>query len=357
MEGEGAAALAADTGGFSVRNTNDLAEGIVRIGRESGSYYLLGYNPGPLPRDGRFRRIEVRVKRKGVTVRARRGYYPPADDAKQAQAQPEASDPELQRALDGPGALDAIPLRLGAYALQDAGPAKARVLFAADVDVSQVAFAEPEGRATLDTLLVVAHRESGEFQRSDQLVELARQAGAPSGPVWYSFLREFELPAGAYQAKLVVRDAATRRVGSVLLELEVPALDRLRVSTPILTDRVQQTPEAGPVPTLVLRRSFPGDASLYCRFDVFGAAKGPDGRPQVRAGHELRRGGVVVGSSPPTTIQPTSIGALIRFIQIPLAGTPPGDYELVMRVRDEITGESRELSEPFSVEPAPRAAR
>ena len=77
QEGEGAAALAADTGGFSVRSTNDFASGLVRIGRESSSYYLLGYNPGEIPRDGRFRKITVRVQGKGLTVRARRGYYAP----------------------------------------------------------------------------------------------------------------------------------------------------------------------------------------------------------------------------------------------------------------------------------------
>ena len=44
-EGDGAEALASDTGGFSVRNTNDFAAGIVRIARESESYYLLGYVP------------------------------------------------------------------------------------------------------------------------------------------------------------------------------------------------------------------------------------------------------------------------------------------------------------------------
>jgi VWFA-related protein len=359
MEGEGAVGLAADTGGFSVRNTNDLAGGIVRIGRESGSYYLLGYNPGPIPRDGRFRRIEVRVKRKGLTLRARRGYYAPTTDAKRAAAKL-GGDPELQRALDSPGGLDEIPLRIAAYALQDAGPDKVRALFAADVDVSQLAFRDVGNRAlaSLDTLLVVAHRDSGEFQRSDQLVELARLAAPPTGPVWYSLAREFDLPAGAYQAKLVVRDTATKRVGSVSLELEVPPLDRLRVSTPILTDTVQQAPGAGTVPTLLARRSFPGDRQLYCRFDVFGAASGPDGRPQVRAGYELRRSdGALIGRDSPTPIQPTSIGALIRMIQIPLAVTPPGDYELVLTVRDEVSGESRELVEPFSVVARAQASR
>ena len=75
-----------------------------------------------------------------------------------------------------------------------------------------------------------------------------------------------------------------------------------------------------------------------------------DGRPQVTAGHALRRAdGTVVGALAPHTIQPTSIGALTRLIQIPLAGTAAGDYELVLTVRDEVAGEEREVVEPFSI--------
>jgi VWFA-related protein len=71
---EGAESLAADTGGFSVKNTNDLVGGIKRIADESQSYYLVGYNSTNTARDGRFRKIQVKVAGKGLKVRARKGY-------------------------------------------------------------------------------------------------------------------------------------------------------------------------------------------------------------------------------------------------------------------------------------------
>jgi VWFA-related protein len=74
---QGAEALAADTGGFTLRNTNELARGLRRIADESSVYYLLGYAPSPGP-PGRFRKLEVRVKRRGLQVRARQGYEAPA---------------------------------------------------------------------------------------------------------------------------------------------------------------------------------------------------------------------------------------------------------------------------------------
>jgi VWFA-related protein len=66
--------LAENTDGLAIVNTNDLSKGVQRVADDLTSYYLLGYtstNPKP---DGRFRRIQVRVRQPGVQVRARRGY-------------------------------------------------------------------------------------------------------------------------------------------------------------------------------------------------------------------------------------------------------------------------------------------
>lgn len=71
--------LAFDTGGFAVRNSNDLTRGIERIADESRVYYLLGYMPTNARQDGKFRKIEVRVNRKDVKIRARKGYYAPLE--------------------------------------------------------------------------------------------------------------------------------------------------------------------------------------------------------------------------------------------------------------------------------------
>jgi VWFA-related protein len=65
--------LAVDTGGFVVRNVNQFDKAIAQIADDAGNYYVLGYLP-PSPADGKFHRIGVKVKRQGVSVRARRGY-------------------------------------------------------------------------------------------------------------------------------------------------------------------------------------------------------------------------------------------------------------------------------------------
>jgi VWFA-related protein len=358
-EGEGAASLARDTGGFSIRSSNDFRDGAVKIGRESQTYYLIGYNPGEVPHDGRFRKIEVKLRVAGkYTVRARRGYFAPGPDDAKAAENARGVDLVLQHALDATSFVDAIPLRMMAYVMEDVPPAAARVVLVADADVSKVDFrAEGEQeKATLDTLVVVAQRDSSDVVRTDQKVEIERRKGAGAGPLWYSFMRELSIPAGTHQAKLVVRDAATNRVGTVVIPFRVPPASELRVSTPVLTDTLNNAP-GGPVPALITRRAFPSSAQLYCRFDVFGAGRAQDGLPRVRAEHVIRRpDGTLVGRAPATLIEPTSLGALARMVTIPLRGVPPGDYELVIAVKDEVSGRTQQVVEPFSVTPPALAA-
>jgi VWFA-related protein len=78
---EGPNTLAVDTGGYVFRASNDFASALSGIARDSGSYYVIGYSPTTLVTDGSFRRIAVRVKRPGLSVRARRGYIATAAPA------------------------------------------------------------------------------------------------------------------------------------------------------------------------------------------------------------------------------------------------------------------------------------
>lgn len=65
--------MADRTGGTAIYNTNDVGDGLTRVASDFGTYYSLGYLPGHSG-DGRFHKIEVKAKRKGLRVRHRRGY-------------------------------------------------------------------------------------------------------------------------------------------------------------------------------------------------------------------------------------------------------------------------------------------
>ena len=69
--------LTEETGGFASLNTNNVAPTFERIVNANSRYYVLGYYPPTHPRDGRFHKIEVRVKRPNLRVEARKGYASP----------------------------------------------------------------------------------------------------------------------------------------------------------------------------------------------------------------------------------------------------------------------------------------
>ncbi len=86
--------LAENTDGRAIVNRNDLATGMRQIVRDASSYYLLGYTSTPAPTDGKFHAIRVRVRRPGVQVRARKGYWAYSEaDVKRAAEGPRGGPP------------------------------------------------------------------------------------------------------------------------------------------------------------------------------------------------------------------------------------------------------------------------
>jgi VWFA-related protein len=358
---EGAESLADDTGGFTVRNSNDLAGGLKRIADETRAYYLIGYNPTNAARDGSFRKIEVKVPgRKGIEIRARRGYYAPSDQ-QPAETSKAGADPVFQGALDSPYDMDGLPLRMTHFVREETLFGKARVYVATEVDLSGLRFAEEDGRevGTLQFLLVAIQRDTGEYSRYDQKVDLKLlpETRERLARTWLPIVRDFELGPGRYRTKIVVQDKTTGRLGTVSHDFEVPDLGRFRVSTPVLSDLRETAAESGSGDRLALmaRRDFAPEGSLFCQLDVYRAVKLEDsGMPRVSLRYEVRRSdGSLYTSEPASVISPTEQGAVSTMIGFSLEGAGPGDYELVMRVKDELSGKTLDLREPFHVDARP----
>ena len=94
--------LADNTDGRAIVNRNDLAAGMKQIMRDASGYYLLGYTSTAAPTDGKFHSIDVRVKRPGVEIRSRKGYWAyTAEDVARATAPPKPGPPpEISNALN-----------------------------------------------------------------------------------------------------------------------------------------------------------------------------------------------------------------------------------------------------------------
>jgi hypothetical protein len=233
---------------------------------------------------------------------------------------------------------------------------------ATEVDVRGFDFEDADGRfgGDLELLLVVAHRESGEFLRVDEKVvmNVLPETRERLEREWYPIVRDFDLRPGDYQAKIVVRESRSGRVGTVLHEFRVPGFDDLRISTPVLSDTLADEVAMDGVPggrlEVIVRREFPQGSDVYCQIDVLGAAKdGPTGMPRVFQAYTVRRwDGTPFTGAPPTEIRPTSLGALSRVSGFSLKDAEPGEYEIEMKVWDELAEQGLVVRESFEVTPA-----
>jgi VWFA-related protein len=94
--------LAAETGGRAIINTNDFSVGLGRLLSETSAYYILGYTPTRTEDDGKFHKINVKVRRSGLHVMARQGYWAPSPREVEAAAElaNRTREPGVARALD-----------------------------------------------------------------------------------------------------------------------------------------------------------------------------------------------------------------------------------------------------------------
>jgi VWFA-related protein len=228
--------LARQTGGLLVTNNNDIAGGIRRVLDQKG-YYLIGYRPAEstFNASGRrnFHRLEVRVKRSGLSVRTRSGFFGVNTEA----AQPVHRTPQQQllAALTSPFATGELDLRLTSVFLNDASYGSfVRSLI--HVGGNSLTFTEePDGtrKATVDVAAVTFDDEGAAVDqrfrtetvkvRGDEY-PAARRDGITFG---------INLPikkAGAFQLRIAVRDVPTGRVGSANQFIEVPNLNKNRLA-------------------------------------------------------------------------------------------------------------------------------
>jgi VWFA-related protein len=83
--------MAEATGGRAFYNTNGLTQAVATAITDGSNFYTLTYTPANPVRDGRFRKIKVKLAQSGLTLSYRHGYYaddPVSSAIKKDQAQP-----------------------------------------------------------------------------------------------------------------------------------------------------------------------------------------------------------------------------------------------------------------------------
>jgi len=204
--------VAERTGGRAYMGSNDIGEFIRDAVSDTRVTYTIAYSPSHDQWDGRFREIKVKVKRSGVEVRCRKGYFafPQADDASvRATA--------LASAIDSP--LDSTGLGL----MAKLAPGGLQFV----VDVHDVAFhQDPQGLwiADLDTTLLMRDAQGATVNRMNTPVHASLKQEEydqilKNGLI--SLKSTMDTPASAVRLRLVVRDLSTGMIGSVDLPILV----------------------------------------------------------------------------------------------------------------------------------------
>ena len=346
--------LADNTDGRAILNRNDLAVGMRQIIRDSSAYYLLGYTSSQAPTDGKFHKIEVKVGRRGVDVRARKGYWAfTAEDAARATAPPK---PEAPTAVTS--ALNAIaePAR-GRPARFWIGTSKgengltkvtfawepvplapgARQEFEAPARVSLIATAT-DGRP-----LFRGNVPDGEPGSSESAPAPSPSGSAPSprtgtAPATAAAVT-FEAPPGQVELGIRVEGTRGQVIDAVTRELTLPDFTQVQVAfgTPRLfrgrTVRDLTAIKSNPSAVPTADREFSRTERLLVRVDAYT----PGGAAPAVTARLLNRGGQRI-SDLPVTAAPAGPFEL----DLPLASLPVGDYLIELNAKSE-AGTAQEL--------------
>jgi hypothetical protein len=226
--------LSEETGGFAVVNTNDVPGAFERLVQENSSYYVLGYYPTNDRRDGRFRRIEVKVNRPGVTVRARRGYAAPRGRAQAAKlAGPNEASEELREAMSSPIPVAGLVMATTASVFKGADN-KGAVVMSTTIVARDLALVEKNGTFNNDLeLAYVAVDQNGKVfsgERNTLTMNLKPDTVARLRAGGFRVISTMELPPGRYQVRIAAREGNTRRAGSLNYDVEVPDFRKERIS-------------------------------------------------------------------------------------------------------------------------------
>ncbi len=236
--------LAQQTGGNSIVNSNDLSGGIRKM-LDDQSYYLVGYQPEDEtfdPKTRRFNKLVVKVKRPGVKVRYRSGFFGITNDEAASKVETNMTPAQqIKYALTSPFALNDVSLRLNALFGADAKQTPFIRSFL-HVKAENLTFTDsPDGskKAGFDVVAVSFGDNGNPSDEINRTYTINLKADAYQIIMKSGFVYDFTFPikkAGAYQLRVALRDTTSGKVGSANQFVEVPNLkkERLTVSGIVL---------------------------------------------------------------------------------------------------------------------------
>ena len=361
--------LSTDTGGKAFFDSNDFAPAFQRVQNDTSAYYVLGFHSADPRRDGRYRKLQVKLNRNDVKLEYRQGYYAPADFK-------HSTNEDRERQLDEELASD-LPATDVAVYLQALYFRVDETHYFVPVSIvvpgSQIPFTKGGDRdkATLDIVGEVKDAAGRDIGDARQTVKLAIDQSQQVSRKNIQYSTGFTLPIGKYHLKFVVRENESGKMGSFETDITVPDQRKtpMKLSSVVFSSqRVPNTNKKDPSPLVRdgvefvpnLPHVFRQDQHLYLLYEVYDpshagpigadstsakpskdAKNAPNAPVRVLTSIEFLNGSTKVYETPLVEAKelntPQRHAVAFQF-DVPLAQLKPGVYTCQVNVIDDAGG-------------------
>jgi hypothetical protein len=368
---DGLNALAVDTGGKAIFNTNDLRRGLAPAIKETSTYYLLAWKPdADSEKRSRFRNIDVKLlNHPELNVRVRKGYFdldptPSTAAAKEQPAPAKNSPAKLREAIASPYPERGLPILISAdyYDVPNKGPALSTAIH---IPGEFLVFGQqPDGKiqAVID-ITAVFFDEKGVVKDSvmERIVTTAPTLEkAQNYRNDLSFTYPANLPPGLYQVRVAARDDKSNKVGSAHAWVEIPDLanKKLAMSSLLLGEKTQAmmtnvaNDGVDPVALSASHRFHRESMMRFLLFAYNSAFSAADQKPDVAVQVQVVRDDQPVLTTALRKLSTDGITDLTRIpyaAEIPLNDLLPGRYLLSVTLIDRVSKQSTSRQTHFDV--------
>jgi VWFA-related protein len=362
--------IANDTGGKAFLDTNDFSKAYSKVQADSETYYVLGYRSSNPSRDGRFRRVQVKLNRSDVKMEYRMGYYGPRDFQHFTK---EDREQQLQEELMSDLPNTDLPVYLGTGYFRSSEN-KFYVPVSIVVPASAIAVQHDKDKASLDVLGVVRDTTTkfpvGNIRDNIKLtVEQTQSVTASAAPAGNAspgnasrqaagagrknvqYNTGFLLPPGRYHLKFVVRENQNGQVGTFESDLVIPDFRKEKMKMSSVMFSSQRAPagkksQANPlvsdgqeiIPNIAHVFTLQQSMTLY--YEVYDPAKPADKKDAIHllTSIEFFRGKVKVYETPLVEAEHLNAAdrkAAVFQFEVPMSALNPGWYTCQVNVIDD----------------------
>ena len=229
--------MADHTGARAIVNTDDLGYEIDRMMTEASSYYLVGYETSNGQPDGKFRRLDVKVSKPGLTVRSRSGFYA-LDESGTKDREGTPGSNEL--GLTGMASATRLALRAQVVAVSPsaANPKEVDIAVVIGVRTPGVRLEASDTLTLVRTLYDSAGKPGPPTQEKVQIAVPA----AGNEDLRYEVFQRLRLAPGRWELRINATSARLDTSGTVYDEFEVPDFARrgLALTSPLIGQKVTE---------------------------------------------------------------------------------------------------------------------